>query len=54
MLAVKEKIETVQKEIEVWKNNLGQNIISPDEELLPDTYIKLRFPDDEAAQANAI
>ena len=53
MIAVKEKIKNVQEEIEEWKKE-NTDIVSRDEELLPETYIKLRYPDDELAQKNAI
>lgn len=49
MIAVKEKIKNVQLEITEWKKE-NLDIVSVDEELLPETYVKLRYPDDEQAQ----
>lgn len=46
MIAVKEKIKNVQVEIAEWKKE-NTDIVSIDEELLPETYIKLRYPDNE-------
>jgi len=48
MIAVKEKISVISTEIELWKSSNGI-----DEDLLPETYIKLRFPDDQEAQKQA-
>lgn len=40
MLAVKEKIEVVKKDIDAYKVEAG---MSPTAELLPETYFKLKF-----------
>jgi len=45
MIAAKEKIEKTKKEVELWKAD-NKDLISQDEELPLETYIKLRYPDD--------
>lgn len=52
MIAVKQKIEEIKKEINQWKLS-NTDIISESEELLPETYFKLRYPDDPEAQCLA-
>ena len=52
MIAVKQKIATIQTEIAKWKL-LNQELISASEELLPGTYFQLKYPDDPAAQKAA-
>jgi peroxin-6 len=52
MIAVKQKIATIQTEIAEWKL-LNQELISASEELLPGTYFQLKYPDDPAAQKAA-
>jgi len=45
MIAAKEKINITKKEVELWKAE-NKDLISQDEELPLETYIKLRYPDD--------
>ena len=52
MIAAKEKIEITKKEVELWKAE-NKDLISQDEELPLETYIKLRYPDDTESQKNA-
>lgn len=44
MLAVKEKIENLEYEIEQYKRDNGINM---EDELLPETYLKLKYGDDK-------
>ena len=47
MIAVKQRIEELEQQIEAFKQETGM----PDsDELLPETYLKLRYPDDKAKQ----
>lgn len=46
MISVKLRISVVQKEIEQYKLD---NNMEPKDELLPETYFKLKHPDDPAA-----
>ena len=48
MIAAKERIEIVQAEIKAFKEQTGMN---SDDQLLPETYFKLKYPDDEDMQA---
>ena len=48
MISVKLRISVVQKEIEQYKLD---NNMEPKDELLPETYFKLKHPEDEQAQA---
>jgi hypothetical protein len=41
MIAVNQRIETLEKEIQDYKVEQG---LGKDDELLPETYFKLRFP----------
>ena len=43
MIAVNQRIQTLETEIQEYKTEQGMN---PDDELLPETYFKLRFPGD--------
>lgn len=52
MIAVKKRIAQVQQEIVEWKKD-NEEFADNGEELLPETYFKLRFPDDAKAQADA-
>ena len=47
MIAVKEKIAVMEKEIKDFKIEQG---IHDEDELLPETYLKLRYPDDKKKQ----
>ena len=51
MIAVKERIAVVQAEIADYKQ---ANNMETSDELLPETYFKLKHPDDEAAQAQEL
>ena len=51
MLAAKERIKNVQAEIEAFKVTQG---MEQQDELLPETYFKLKHPGDEQAQANEL
>jgi len=44
MIAAKERIAVVQREIEGYKESRGMN---QQDELLPETYFKLKHPGDE-------
>ena len=43
MIAVKERIEELEREIDSFKKEKG---IPDQDELLPETYLKLKYPDD--------
>jgi len=45
MIAVKKKIAAVQEEIETWKKD-NLDLVRESDELLPETYFKLRHPGD--------
>ena len=45
MIAVKERINQLEKEIVTFKEETG---IPLEDELLPETYLKLKYPDDNA------
>ena len=47
MIAVKEKIQELEIQIRDFKL---ENLIPEDNELLPETYLKLKFPEDQASQ----
>ncbi|TNV84611.1 hypothetical protein FGO68_gene8789 [Halteria grandinella] len=47
MIAVKERIEELECEIEAFKRETG---MPEGDELLPETYLKLRYPDDKGRQ----
>lgn len=36
-----------------WKNE-NKNLIDQNDNILPDVYLKLKYPDDEQSQKNAI
>jgi len=44
MIAVKEKIASLEREIVAFKEERG---IPEDDEMLPETYLKLRYPGDD-------
>lgn len=48
MIAVKERIEEVKIEIEQYKRDHG---LSQDDELLPETYFKLKYTDPKVAES---
>ncbi len=48
MIAVKERISHISVEIADFKQS--QSSFEQTDELLPETYFKLRYPDDELAQ----
>ena len=48
MIAVKEKIASMEEEIAAFKIEKG---INEDDEMLPETYLKLRYPGDPETQA---
>lgn len=48
MIAVKEKIAALESEIIAFKQERG---IPEQDEMLPETYLKLRYPGDEELQA---
>ncbi len=47
MIAVKEKIASMEQEIATFKAERG---INEDDEMLPETYLKLRYPGDPETQ----
>ena len=52
MIAVKEKIKNVQEEIEAWKKEHPEQVGDSDE-ILPETFFKLKYPDNLLAQKQA-
>ena len=44
MIAVKEKIIDLEQEIAEYKLD---NNINPKDEIMPETYLKLKYPDEE-------
>ncbi len=51
MIAVKERIEMLELEIQKFKSDSN---IPEGDELLPETYLKLKYPDDKAKQDHEI
>ena len=47
MIAVKERIKDLESEIDAFKTERG---IPDEDELLPETYLKLKYPDDKDSQ----
>jgi len=51
MIATKERIAEVQQEIETFKSTYR---MSPDEDLLPETFFKLKHPGNQEMQAQEL